>query len=212
MNASGSALSSVVGIREPAVTSRQASRRSRAAIVALSNTVSMAPRFPLFTPRVGGPIQCALHAYDCASGANDRTARPARNWHEQPIGGLEMIRRFLSVLASLAIAASLIVVSATAASADASDAVTTCGPLSVSRCGYGGVGYSNTQAYACDTYSDGIGFYTRWWLADGTHSEIWDPDGNGGICGSSWPGSASNRITSFQACSANGWCKPRRWV
>lgn len=130
------------------------------------------------------------------------------------IKAASMIKALRMVMLSLLMAIAAVVGLSSAASADASAAVNACGPFSVSRCGYGGVRDSNTGVYACDTYSDGYGFFTIWWLQNGASGQIWDPDGNGGSCGSSWPGSSSNRVTSFQVCW-NGYivvCRPRMWV
>ncbi|NUR47302.1 MAG: hypothetical protein HOV71_04120 [Hamadaea sp.] len=122
-----------------------------------------------------------------------------------------MKKRFTSIAAIFVAIFALSVWGAPAALADSQDTFIGCGLLKLSACGHGGVTSSNTQAYACDDYDDGYGFYTRWWLANGSSGTVDDPNGNdsGKVCGWATPGSSSNRIVGYQVCSKKGLCNPR---
>lgn len=105
-------------------------------------------------------------------------------------------------------------VAAPAAHADSERHVYACGPLSINACGRGGIYSSNTWAYSCDLYADGIGFRTYYWRQDGTQGYVDDPNGSAADCGSKQAGTSSNRVTSYQVCSKQStyMCHSRIWV
>lgn len=56
----------------------------------------------------------------------------------------------------------------------------------------------------CDTYTDGWGIYGRFILNTGTTVDVPDPDGNGGVCGSSDYRSTPYYATRLQCIRRDG--------
>ncbi|MFC0842533.1 hypothetical protein ACFH04_06620 [Streptomyces noboritoensis] len=100
-----------------------------------------------------------------------------------------------------------------AAAVDSDSKLGGCGPFGQSICGHGGVSNNNLRAYACDSYADGDGFMTIFWLASGESGTVYDHNGSQSGCGEYWV-TGPYRITSYQACSntAPPICRPRVWV
>ncbi|MFJ5548732.1 hypothetical protein [Streptomyces sp. NPDC093225] len=102
---------------------------------------------------------------------------------------------------------------APAAAADSSRSVYYCGSWLNKRCGYGGVTDNNLRVFACDTYANGEGFFTQWWLTNGESGWVADPNGSEAGCGEWWATGAS-RVASYQACTNTRppICSERIWL
>ncbi|MEU7865469.1 hypothetical protein [Dactylosporangium sp. NPDC049140] len=76
-----------------------------------------------------------------------------------------------------------------------------CGFSHLKQCGYGGV-YDGAHhvIFACDTYADGHGVITYYWLWNGQTGGISDPNGSAAGCGSAIVGSDTNPIYQYQFC------------
>ncbi|WP_017593892.1 hypothetical protein [Nocardiopsis potens] len=92
---------------------------------------------------------------------------------------------YKKIIAVLTIAAATLLISAPAAHAhyvryswDPG-----CGPIGMSQCGYSSVSKTHKTVYACDTYADGVGLWTKYVRSDGVSGIVKDGNGSKSGCG-----------------------------